>query len=556
MNDEIGYLAHAALLAGYPIDGASSYHAGYSLLMAPLFRFSPEPMTTWRAVIVLNAAMWAGSAVLLLRILDRVLPERPSPHRIAAVVVAMLYPTWLAMSGYAFATTAIVLVLLVSVLAALYVDLRRIWSVLPYSLAVGFLYWVHPTGLGIVVAATIALGVLCARRRLLGVLALHIAVVFLLILSYGEGVHQWLLEVGTAPGFPTQEHYPSYVEMLSYLTRGTFWLEALAGALGQIACLTVSSLGLVVVGFVEAARHARGDISCGASGMTERWDARGFMYLFVVLALLAVILLGSAAFSAGGRTRIDHWIYARYAEGVLLPLLAIGCLGGFRCRLALVTVGTLVLVGVVLVSVADPGASNKVVNTISFWPQYLVPAASYLIWMMIGGLGVFLFLMAAGQGPVGKSGALALLICMSVLSTLNAINSHEELFRGYSQPTGLLHAVRANFERGSCVGFNPDLPERGNLFHQHRFNLYLFYLYDYEYQRMRMADWLEDCDGPLLTYTIDGLSDASGVVLLGQEVRSGLYLVAKETDREYSMARESPSERTFYSAEDWALIRD
>ncbi|NLE95926.1 MAG: hypothetical protein GX600_09665 [Dehalococcoidia bacterium] len=556
MTDEIGYLAHAALLAGYPIDGASSYHAGYSLLMAPLFSLSPEPVTTWRAVIVLNAVMWGGSSVLLLRVVVRLFPTSSLFRRSAAVVIAMLYPTWLAMCGYAFATAAVVLVFLGAVLAALYVDLRKAWTVLPYSLVVGFSYWVHPTGLAVVVASTIALGVLCRGRRLLGPLALHIGVLFLLILAYREGVHQWLLEVGTAPGFPTQEHYPSYAQMLSNVTRGRFWLETLAGALGQMACLTVSSLGLVVVGFVEAARHARGDISCGASGMTERWDARGFMCLFVVLALLAVILLGSAAFSAGGRTRIDHWIYARYAEGVLLPLLAIGCLGGFRRRLPLVTAAVLILIGVLLVTVADPGASNKVINTISFWPQYLVPAGNYLIWMVIGGIGVFLFLMAAGQGPVGKSGAVALLICMSVLSTLNAIDSHDELFRSYSQPTGLLHVVRTNFERGSCVAFNPDLPENAGLFHQHRFNLYLFYLYDYEYQRMRMADWLEDCDGPLLTYTIDGLSDVPGVVLLGQEVRSGLYLMAKETDREYSIPRESPSERTFYSAEDWALGRD
>ncbi|MBN1856844.1 MAG: hypothetical protein JW846_07825 [Dehalococcoidia bacterium] len=546
MNDEIGYLSHAALLAGYPIDGASSYHAGYSLLLAPLFRLSPDPVATWQGVMVLNAMMWSASSVLLFRVLDRLFAHRPLPHRCAAVAIAMLYPTWLAMCGYAFATTAIVLVFMAAVLAAMHVDVRRKpWSVVPHSLAVGLLYWVHPTGLAVVVASTLGLAVLCARRRHLGPLALHMLVVLLLIFVYREGVHQWLLDVGTAPGFPTQEHYASYVEMLSHLTRGEFWFETLAGALGQMASLVVGSLGLLVVGILEAARRTKESLSGDRSSTTEQSEAKGFLCLFVVLALVAVILLGSASFSAGGRTRIDHWIYARYAEGVLLPLLAIGCFGVFRRRLALVTTGALVIGGVVLVAVADPGFSNKVVNTISFWPQYLVPVANYLIWMTIGGIGTFLFLVAGGQRGIGRCAAIALLFCMSVLSTLNAIDSHESLFEGYSQPTGLLEIVRTNYERGSCVGFNPDLPEHGGLFHQHRFNLYLFYLHDYAYRRMQVDDWVQNCAGPLLTYDIDQLRDAPGVVLLGQEVWSGLYLMAKERDQGFLMPYEAPTERTF-----------
>ena len=38
--DEGSYLANAAAIAGFPNDMASSYHAGYSFLIAPAFRLT------------------------------------------------------------------------------------------------------------------------------------------------------------------------------------------------------------------------------------------------------------------------------------------------------------------------------------------------------------------------------------------------------------------------------------------------------------------------------------------------------------------------------------
>ena len=40
LRDEIGYLANAAFLTNHRIDAASSFHAGYSFLIAPAFLFS------------------------------------------------------------------------------------------------------------------------------------------------------------------------------------------------------------------------------------------------------------------------------------------------------------------------------------------------------------------------------------------------------------------------------------------------------------------------------------------------------------------------------------
>ncbi len=75
------------------------------------------------------------------------------------------------------------------------------------------------------------------------------------------------------------------------------------------------------------------------------------------------------------------------------------------------------------------------------------------------------------------------------------------------------------------------MPVDAVLYQEQRFQLHLFY-YDYEYGRMHVVDWLSNCDGPLFTYSIDDLRVRSGVVLLGQEVRSGLCaLVAKREQK-------------------------
>ena len=100
------------------------------------------------------------------------------------------------------------------------------------------------------------------------------------------------------------------------------------------------------------------------------------------------------------------------------------------------------------------------------------------------------------------------------------------------------------------------MPPGASLFQQERFQLHLFHLYDYAYQRMHVDDWLQSCDGPYLTYQIDQLRDAPGVVLLGQEANSGLYLVARDREEGFLLPREGPGERTFYAADGWTIRQD
>ncbi len=553
LSDEISYLGHAARIAGYAIDGVDGAHAGYSLVLAPLFRVFRGPEQVWQGVMLLNALMWAGSFVLLSRIVARLFPDRTPSQRQVAVVVAAIYPAWVTMSGYAFATTAIVLMFMLSVHAALHIDVTRPRTVVPHSLAVGFLYWIHPTGLAAVAASVLALTVVSFRSRRLAILGLHALVLGIAVVVYSEGIHSWLLNTGGASGYGPAFEYPSPVSQMARLANPSFLVDTVIKALGQLSYLAVGSLGLAVFGFVEVAGIVRNRLPAVSSGQDRKGIPSVYTQLFLTLALLGVMAMGSVFFATSGRARVDYWIYGRHVEGMLLPFLSFGYLARVRHLWILLLAAGVTACGALLATVAFSPPTNNVVNTISLWPQYLIDRTDFLRWMALGALGILVFQYARQLGRIGRIGAVGLLVGTSVLSGVNAAQYHQDILSDYSRPTGLVEIVRANFVPGQCVGFNPEGPVGGSLFHQERFRLNIFYLHDYRYQRMDVTSWLNGCDGPFFTYNVDQLRDRPGVVLLGQEVRSGLYLVAKDRTEGFWAPIEAPTERTFYPAEDWEL---
>ena len=58
--DEGGYLLNAAALAGFKTDGASDYHAGYSLLITPAFLLGKNGGSVYFFVKVINTALFSG----------------------------------------------------------------------------------------------------------------------------------------------------------------------------------------------------------------------------------------------------------------------------------------------------------------------------------------------------------------------------------------------------------------------------------------------------------------------------------------------------------------
>jgi hypothetical protein len=513
LEDEIGYLANAAFFAGHIIDAASSYHAGYSLFIAPLFLLS-DPFIVWKGVLAVNAILWAASFAILHAILRRLLPNAAGSNLLTATVVSALYPAWIVSSGYAFATPAFVLVFLASILALFFWRKDNPLSLLPHSALAGFLYWVHPTGAAVALASLLAISFEAWRARDARAVGLHIIVVVALAVGYKAGIHHWIAASMTPPGYAPHSHYPSLISALRTVFTGHGAAVFAALLIGQFAYFIVGSFGMAFAGMAFC-------IARFVNARAAADDNTRAIYFYIGVAPVGIMALGAMSFFQWTHFEGDFWIYGRYLEGAILPLLAVG-FATFRAdkRLALAAI-FLLAAGLLLDRMAEPGITHNIVNTAAFWPQYLASGSGFLVWMLIGAVAL------VAVAWYGKGLAIALTVLALPLSLFHQILWHDRILAEFSTPSSLVDMVRDNFPPGTCVGFDPALPAGTTLFQTERHHLNSFYLFNYRYRRMSPAEWLAQCNGPFLTYDASALLASGHARPVAREIKSNLILVQR-----------------------------
>ena len=519
LKDEIGYLANAAFLAGRTVDAASSYHAGYSLFIAPAFWWS-EPASAWKSVLAINAILWAASFVMLHSILRRLLPNASSSTLLTATMVSALYPTWIVSSGYAFATAAFVAVFLASVLALFVWSPNRPLSVLPHSALAGYLYWVHPTGAAVAIGSLLAFAFDAYRRRDAKVLGLHVILIATLFIGYRWGIQNWITGSMTPSGYQPRLHYPSLTSALQTVLTWQGFAVFATVLVGQLAYFIVASFGMALAGMAFCIRQFA---SLRNPGRRRGGGDPGvrLVWLYIGVAPLWVIALGAISFFQWDHFEGDFWIYGRYVDAVILPLLAIG-LAVFQAdiRFAVLSIA-LLAAGLVLDVMVPTNVQHNIVNTVSFWPQYLAKGSGFFVWMLLGAIAI------AAVARVGRKLAVGLMAVAFPLAVYHQIIWHEWILTNFSAPSSLAGIIRSNVPSGTCVGFDPSLPADATFFQTERYHLNSFYLFDYRYRRMSPAEWIQQCDGPYLTYDASSLLASGRARLVAREIKSNLLLVQR-----------------------------
>lgn len=525
LSDEIGYLSKAAAFAGYPVDMASSWHGGYSLMLAPAFMVFSDPFVVWQGIMVLNAAMWTCSFMLLFCVLKAFFPKRDFRAIFFAVSISAIYPAWISMSGYAFSTSGFVLVFMLSIFALLKSSADNVWSIAPYSLLVGFLYWVHPTGLAVALASVLAIAGYARHYSRYTVLIVHVLVIVVMVVTYKVGIHLWLSQIMTPENYSALTHYKSMSSVFQSFLRPEFWVAWGVIGFGQLSYLLIATLGICGFAIVEAWQRVMPERFGGDDIKTSAWVNASLA--FMVLSFLGIILLGSLSYAvrlAETPIRIDHWIYGRYSEVVLLPLLGVGFLALWRLKYT-VTASLIVLVsGLVLFLYTNESNTrniNNLVNIQGFWPQALLPHGNFIFWFIAGVLGIIL------AGFLKKKLFILLTVPLFVVSIFNQNVWHNNILLNHSKPSGLIGFVSSNFQLGQCIGFDTFELQGALLSQIERRNLYSYYFFNYNIRRMSFEEWLADCDGPFLTYRAADFSNLPEVSVIAKEVSSGLFLLVK-----------------------------
>lgn len=539
LMDEIGYLTKAAAIAGHSIDLAYDYHGGYAFLLAPLFKILSDPSDIWFGVLAVNAAVWTLTFGVLFFFLRAAFPERAIKVTLAVTITSAFYPAWIAMSGYALTTTWFVLIYMLSVFVLQQATRSRPPLIVIYSLLVGFLYWIHPTGLAVVIASFFAVIGYAISSRHLAIVPLHFSITVVMVLSYRYGVDPWLNGITSYGEVLFSQHYDEKIpRLVNNLKNLQFWILWVLLALGHLSYILIASLGVCSYAFFDVWNRFfqadRGDQKRASPGNMD------WVFAYLAIATLGMALMGSLSFASNwgiGKVRMDFWFYGRYSEMTLLPLIAVGMMSPWRIRYAIIT-ALFLLANAFLLSIAqqwyqlDPVYNS--LNLQAFWPRYLVGERGDLkYWFLMGTVaGILVY-------AVKKRRFLWVALPLYVTSIYAHSSFHLTTREGHSTPSGIVQYVRSHFSPSdtTCTGFDPYVSSEIELetssvdiFIKERRNLHAYYLYDYGLRGMSPEEWLRDCNGPYLTYRSDQFMRPNSATYIAREQKTGLFLVVRSKE--------------------------
>lgn len=510
--DESSYLMNASAIAGYSNDFSSSYHAGYSLLISPAFLLGDSPDQVWKIVVFINALMYCVG-VLLLFSLARSLGKGKSHLLVfCSVLAAACYPMWVVMVGYSFSQVSFFLMYsLVALLVYRSLKGGGLWWVFS-GVSAGYLYWIHPTGIAVCIALVLVASYEAVRQKRAVPAVCALMALVAMIVAYEYAFYPWLLERTTISGSQAEGHYPSLYETLkSLLDISVIW-EIIVRFSGHVLYLTMGTLGLIWA--VVISRLGGRD--------EERVAAPDSLLGFLYLSLFGVMALSVLFLTfAEGANRLDHFIYGRYVEGVLAPLLLLGALT-LAVRTQVLSIAV-VLVSAVILSVGMGDYSHTArMNVSAFWQDYYLREEGALVW---GGAGILLIALTILLRKMSHVVTVVVVAGFFTWLSLQHVGWHVRAASAETKRLVLAEKVRRAYPSGTCVGFDhsgiDSTPK-----HVFWFD-FGFMLYDYPLSRMSVGEWLDECNGPLFSYD-ENLDQSHGLHLVGEANNKGPLLWAKE----------------------------
>jgi hypothetical protein len=311
--DESAYLIAARVLAGgvtANFSYSTLYPAGYPLLITPVYWFTSNPVTVYRAVLLINAALSAAVMPLGYLACRRLRLERPAAFAVA--MVTALVPAALFYSQYAM-TDAIYPVIVLAWLLTTHSWLTarsvrgQYAAAIGSALLAGYAYAVHCRG-AVMVAGYVVVAALVAWRRLAPrrtVLAAGAALC--LPLGAARLLNRYLSST-MYPNGPRSLSGEALIRLHS--VHGViFVLEMAAGQLWRFVLdgWGVAALGLAAAVVVIFRRGVRDEVR-------------------IMAGLATGVTLVTAVVSPAGLppTQQQAWASGRYLDGMLVAFFLVG----------------------------------------------------------------------------------------------------------------------------------------------------------------------------------------------------------------------------------------
>jgi hypothetical protein len=531
LRDETGYLAKASFLAGFNVDHASSYHAGFSILISPLFFFNFEPINIFRGVIILNSILFLGSIFLLKKIIFNLYPSIAFNVKIYSVVLAMLFPSWVTMIGYAFPSILMAYLVLLNIYILISKNIHTPWALILLSIVSSFSYWVHPTGIVLVAANLIVLFWMVWRGQSnMLTMMIYLMPAALLIVIYSMFIHEFINASMTPLDFTSRSHYPELSKIFSSYYSFDQWKKLLLKFLGSSSYVFVATFGLALFplycAFIKRKDYLFDFIDMKVMNVL----------IFIYSAILLMIIVGAG----GSYGRIDHWIYGRYLDPLVPLMVSIGFISLISLRfnsafgLTLIFTIGMVLAGLMLNDNVNLAGFNNLVNTPAFWVQYIISKPNYLLWFSLAGCVILVTILKPTY-------FLLPIFALSLFLSFNFQSKwHTMILSDHSLPSAFVNFVNDNYKPGACIGLHTQFSGRHTK-KDNRWFMYSFYFYKYNYRRINSENFGVECLGVVLTYYprefLENEKYNDKYFAVGRELDTGLFLIAEKRDFIYGSTK-------------------
>lgn len=335
-NDEAGYWTHAFTMAGYDLRGYSStlawYSYGYSIMLVPLIKFIHDPVTLYRAALVLNVVLTLAVYFMYIYILRYLFPKLKKAETAFASAAAVLYASYQAYSGIAFSEIA----LLFTFTASLFMLVRIMKKPTCLNSACfgalsAYLFMIHNRAIGITAASAIVMAAAFLMKKIdkrqVSVFFISLVSGLMLDRVICHFLSNYLWPEGKPSGNDTGSMSKKFTDAFSSwdgIKRVGSLIASQAFA-GFAATFCISLFALWAMGrrIVSSAGSAAEGIKKKKKRQLARTvDERSYVLAFIFMAFVFTLII--SAFFMFDFKRIDHVVYTRYYDIVMGVLIMCG----------------------------------------------------------------------------------------------------------------------------------------------------------------------------------------------------------------------------------------
>ncbi|MCF8082921.1 MAG: hypothetical protein K9M96_07490 [Deltaproteobacteria bacterium] len=320
--DEVGYLGVARYFAGvsHLPQGIQLYHFGYSLFLLPAFWLFSDPISAYRAAIVINSLLLSSLYISIYFLLHRFF-ECGKKLSFLIAFITCLYPAFLLQSNIAWSENAFIPCFSFFIISfGLLIDKKSYLMALVFGFLTGFLFTIHPRALPILPTVVIYLLVLAFLAKIPKTkIILSILVIFTVYLLTGS-INEHLTTFYGKASFSAPAPIKAYLSKLLSLSNIVSLSLSAAGQLLYL-CQATCGLFLIATAYVCLTIHRKWS-------SLHRFALNDIQFNVILLFIIASsgIFLASSLQMIGEPERADHLIYGRYNEGFLALYIALALL--------------------------------------------------------------------------------------------------------------------------------------------------------------------------------------------------------------------------------------